>query len=107
MTTLSTRSKLDSERVAPGFSASPYAMVAGAFGVGFILGGGLFTRLTARVANVALRAGLVAVLPQLQEALLGAIQQAVQQTDQQEDDETPAKKATGTKANRHQGGTRT
>ncbi|MBC8132743.1 MAG: hypothetical protein H7X95_07160, partial [Deltaproteobacteria bacterium] len=49
---------------------NPYAVVAGAFGVGFVLGGGLFTRLTARIAKVALRAGLVAALPHLQAGLL-------------------------------------
>lgn len=45
---------------------NPYAMVAGAFGVGFVLGGGLFTRLTEKVAGAALRAGLMAALPRIE-----------------------------------------
>ncbi len=45
---------------------NPYATLAGAFGVGFVLGGGLFTRLTERVTGAALRAGLMAALPRLE-----------------------------------------
>ena len=39
---------------------NPYGMVAGALAVGFVMGGGLFTRLTARIAGVGLRMGLAA-----------------------------------------------
>ena len=45
----------------------PYGMMAGALGAGFVLGGGLFTRLTERVAGAALRMGVMAALPRLQE----------------------------------------
>ena len=45
---------------------NPYGMVAGAVAVGFVLGGGLFTRLTARIAGAGLRMGLMAALPLLQ-----------------------------------------
>ena len=44
-------------------------MVAGAVAVGFVLGGGLFTRLTARIAGAGLRMGLMAALPLLQREL--------------------------------------
>jgi len=49
--------------------SNPYGMVAGAVAVGFVLGGGLFTRLTARIAGAALRIGLMAALPLLQREL--------------------------------------
>lgn len=48
---------------------NPYGMVAGALAVGYVLGGGLFTRLTERIAGVALRAGIMAALPRLEEVL--------------------------------------
>jgi hypothetical protein len=48
---------------------NPYGMVAGAVAVGFILGGGLFTRLTARIAGAGLRIGLAAAWPLLQQQL--------------------------------------
>ncbi len=48
---------------------NPYGMVAGALGVGFVLGGGLFSRLTDRLAGTALRIGLVAAWPRLEEEL--------------------------------------
>ena len=48
---------------------NPYGMVAGALAVGFVLGGGLFTRLTARIAGAGLRMGLVAAWPLLQQEL--------------------------------------
>ena len=44
-------------------------MMAGALAVGFVMGGGLFTRLTARIAGVGLRMGLAAALPLLQQEL--------------------------------------
>ena len=44
-------------------------MVAGALAVGFVMGGGLFTRLTARIAGVGLRMGLAAAWPLLQQEL--------------------------------------
>jgi hypothetical protein len=48
---------------------NPYGMVAGALAVGFVLGGGLFTRLTARIASAGLRMGLAAAWPLLQREL--------------------------------------
>jgi hypothetical protein len=49
---------------------NPYAMVAGAVGIGFVLGGGLFTRLAARILGSGLRIGLMAALPVLQKEIL-------------------------------------
>ena len=48
---------------------NPYGMIAGAIAVGFVLGGGLFTRLTAGIAAAALRMGLMAALPLVQQEL--------------------------------------
>ena len=48
---------------------NPYGMVAGALAIGFVMGGGLFTRLTASIAGVGLRMGLAAAWPLLQQEL--------------------------------------
>jgi hypothetical protein len=48
---------------------NPYGMMAGAMGAGFILGGGLFTRVTEKVAGAALRIGVMAALPRLEKEL--------------------------------------
>ncbi len=42
---------------------NPYGMVAGALGIGFVLGGGLFTRLSAKVLGAGLRVAVMAALP--------------------------------------------
>jgi hypothetical protein len=52
---------------------NPYAMVAGAVGIGFVLGGGLFTRLAAKVLGVGLRTGLMAGLPIFQKEIAQAL----------------------------------
>ena len=49
---------------------NPYGMMAGALAIGFVMGGGLFTRLTARIAGAGLRMGLAAAWPLLQRELL-------------------------------------
>ena len=50
----------------------PYAALAAAAGVGYVLGGGLFTRLTARTVKLALRVGAsLAVWPLLEKELGG------------------------------------
>ncbi len=46
----------------------PYLMVAAAAGLGYVLGGGLFTRTTARLLGVA---GRVAALPVVRSELVG------------------------------------
>ena len=61
---------LDRARLSEHLERNPYAIVAGAFGVGFVLCGGLFTRLTARIVGAAVRAAAMSALPQLVEDLL-------------------------------------
>jgi hypothetical protein len=56
----------------------PYGAVAAAAGVGFVLGGGLFTRLTGRAAGAAFRLALVALLPLVQDRLLRAAGRALE-----------------------------
>jgi hypothetical protein len=48
---------------------NPYGMVTGAFGIGFVLGGGLFTRLSAKVLGASLRVGLMLALPSLEKQM--------------------------------------
>ena len=52
---------------------NPYGMMAGAVGTGFVLGGGLFTRLGAKIVGTGLRMGLMAALPVLQKELVKAL----------------------------------
>jgi hypothetical protein len=52
---------------------NPYGMMAGAMGAGFILGGGLFTRLTERLVGAALRIGVMAALPRLEKEFQGCV----------------------------------
>ncbi len=54
---------------------NPYLMLAAAFGVGYVLGGGLFTRTTARVIRLGVR---LAALPMVKDELLGMAEQALQ-----------------------------
>jgi hypothetical protein len=50
----------------------PYGTVAAALGIGYVLGGGLFSPLTGRLVGLGLRIGLrLAVLPMLKEELFG------------------------------------
>ena len=52
----------------------PYAMVAAAVGVGYVLGGGLFSSLTFRLLGVGVR---VAAIPVVKQQLLGLAEAAV------------------------------
>ena len=52
---------------------NPYGMMAGAMGAGFVLGGGLFTRLTEKLVGAALRVGVMAVLPRLENEFRGCV----------------------------------
>jgi hypothetical protein len=53
---------------------NPYMMLAAAFGVGYVLGGGLFTRTTARVLRLGVR---LAALPMVKDELLGMAEMAM------------------------------
>jgi ElaB/YqjD/DUF883 family membrane-anchored ribosome-binding protein len=49
---------------------NPYGTVAAALGVGYVLGGGIFTPLTARIVGLGLRLGLrLALLPMLKDQI--------------------------------------
>lgn len=65
---------------------SPYAMVLGAVGIGFVLGGGLFTRFTGKILRTGLRIVLMTALPILQrevaQALTGANLKSNKENDQ-------------------------
>ncbi|MCY1015159.1 hypothetical protein [Pyxidicoccus sp. MSG2] len=52
---------------------NPYGMIAAAVGVGYLLGGGLFTPLTARIVRLGVR---LAALPLVKDELLGMAEQA-------------------------------
>ena len=52
----------------------PYGMVLAAFGVGYVLGGGLFTPTTARVVRLGMK---LAALPLVKDELLGMAEAAV------------------------------
>jgi hypothetical protein len=50
----------------------PYGTVAAALGIGYVLGGGIFTPLTSRILGLGLRLGIrLAVLPYLTDEVLG------------------------------------
>ena len=53
---------------------NPYGMIAAAVGVGYVLGGGLFTPLTGRILKLGLR---LAALPLVKEELLGMAEAAL------------------------------
>jgi hypothetical protein len=53
---------------------NPYGMVAAAIGVGYVLGGGLFTPLTARMLRVGVR---LAMLPFVKDELRGMAEAAM------------------------------
>ncbi len=53
---------------------NPYLTLAAAFGVGYVLGGGLFTRTTARVIRLGMR---LAALPMVKDELLGMAEAAM------------------------------
>ncbi|WP_236069449.1 hypothetical protein [Citreicoccus inhibens] len=54
---------------------NPYGMMAAALGVGYVLGGGLFTPLTARVLRLGMK---LAALPFVKDELIGMAEAAVQ-----------------------------
>ncbi|HXT94818.1 MAG TPA: hypothetical protein VN853_00855 [Polyangia bacterium] len=50
----------------------PYGSIAAAIGVGYVLGGGIFTSLTSRIVTLGLRIGIrLAVLPMLKDEISG------------------------------------
>jgi len=71
---------------------NPYGTVAAAIGIGYVLGGGLFTPLTSRIVRFGVRIGLrLAVLPLLKQEMAELIETI--------EDEDGKSKGQGTKAN--------
>lgn len=53
---------------------NPYGMVAAAVGVGYVLGGGIFSPLTAKIVGFGLKMGLrLAAIPFIKDELLGVV----------------------------------
>ncbi|HVV51029.1 MAG TPA: hypothetical protein VHO06_15280 [Polyangia bacterium] len=51
---------------------NPYGSIAAALGIGYVLGGGIFTPLTSRIVSLGLRIGIrLAVLPMLKDEISG------------------------------------
>jgi hypothetical protein len=63
---------------------NPYGMVAGALGIGFVLGGGLFTRLSARILGAGLRVCLMAALPILEKQITQTLAESKLDTKEKE-----------------------
>lgn len=69
---------------------APYAMIAAALGVGYVVGGGLFTSTTTRLVQLGMK---LAAIPQVRDRLLdvaeaaidGVLQQAQQEADPEAD----------------------
>ena len=71
---------------------NPYGTVAAAIGIGYVLGGGLFTPLTSRIVRFGVRIGLrLAVLPLLKQEMAELIETI--------EDEDGKSKGQGNKAN--------
>ena len=67
----------------------PYGMIAAAVGVGYVLGGGFFTPLTARILGLGVRLGLrIAAIPLLEQELRGFAEAVVGDAGDGEDGET-------------------
>ena len=67
----------------------PYGTLLAALGVGYVLGGGLFTRLTARLVGLGIRMGIrMAVVPALEAEIVG-LARAFSKGGQQEGDIPP------------------
>src|SRR4051794_25735185 len=65
---------------------NPYGMVAAALGVGYVLGGGLFTPLTARILRLGMR---FAALPLVKQELVGMAETALNSFSGQGSTRTP------------------
>ena len=63
-------------------SRNPYGTVAAALGIGYVLGGGIFTPLTSRILGLGLRLGIrLAVLPYLTDEVLGIAEEIGGETE--------------------------
>jgi hypothetical protein len=64
----------DAAGLTPKVEASPYGMVAAALGVGYVLGGGLFTPTTLRLVRLGMK---LASIPAVRDRLLDVAESAV------------------------------
>ncbi len=64
----------DAVGLTPQVEKAPYAMLGAALGVGYIVGGGLFTPTTARLVRLGMR---LAAIPQVRDRLLDIAEAAV------------------------------
>jgi len=72
----------------------PYGTLAAALGVGYVLGGGVFSPLTARLVGFGLRMGLrLAAIPFIQNELLGLAESAAAGGDAGEETGSKSRKA--------------
>jgi hypothetical protein len=71
----------DAAGVTPVVKKKPYGAVAAAFGVGYVVGGGLFTPTTARLLRLGLR---VAALPLVRDRLLDVAERLVDEAQQKQ-----------------------
>jgi hypothetical protein len=73
---------------------NPYGMMAAAVGVGYVLGGGVFSPLTARLVGLGLKMGLrLAAIPFLENELRGLTESVVNGSDEsQEGDDASGEK---------------
>lgn len=62
------------EGLAEKVGENPYGMLAAAFAIGYVAGGGLFTKTTARMIQMGAR---LAMIPQVREPLLDMAEQAL------------------------------
>ncbi|HEY0712268.1 MAG TPA: hypothetical protein VGF45_06325 [Polyangia bacterium] len=79
---------------------NPYGVLAAGVGIGFVLGGGLFSRFTGRIVGTGVRMALLAAMPvvqkQLWAAALGRLDEAQDVSASDEDDDSGAEPGTET-----------
>lgn len=75
-------------------SRNPYGMMAAALGVGYVLGGGFFSPLTARIVGLGLKMGLrLAAIPFIESELRGFAESVVNgESDDEPEAESPGGK---------------
>ena len=71
---MNTAERIYEEEIKSRVTEHPYPMVAAALGLGYVLGGGLFTPATMRMGALVMRA---AQIPLLRERLFGAAEQTM------------------------------
>jgi len=81
----------------------PFGTVAAALGIGYVLGGGLFTPLTGRIVRLGVRIGMrLAVLPLLKQEMAEIVSSMEEEDDDQGRHEGKGRQATA-KTNENKG----